>query len=462
MMNIAEDEKNITNFESIKEKGLIIGFSEPELISLIRFFSKAGAILDFQDVIRSKNRIDNIVLKPKFLLESLGKFVYDEKYHKDTIKNTGISQKLVFLNKIYKKYGILGDTIFHKALFKIGVSERELHFLQNLCTRMMIFSPIHALPEKIKMKANQKKLCNFYFLVPSMIPVETQCEDLNTFFGGNDNLCKGNVQWEADVPQSLYTKVVTSFIFFARFREGLKVINISTHVTQIEFRKVRISLEYDTEKQINVIIGTKAKKAVEIVEMTFYKIKNSLKTLYPNSLSFAENMKIEFQSEESKDEKNIKEKAQEEVDEKYDCFLSYSWGPNNVTHNQVIEYSEALKNRGFNVLIDDKGLAELDSERILKKVNSCPVFVAFLTTEYVKNSKDRRTIVYDELKRRIHCKKSIFVVLDKSLVTSIAKKGTAVASLVENELVINFATRDKKENIRKNMDKLCNQLKSLS
>lgn len=186
MMNVSQDAKNVISFRDVRDKGLRNGFEEEEIENPIKFFSKAGAILDFQEIFKDTSDTeirDNIVLRPKFLLESLGRFIYDEKLHDDVVKKIGKSRAKGFLKlrRTYRKYGILGDVLFNTILSEIGISQREISFIRDLSVRMMIFSALYVVPENISLTRKQSAICKEFFLVPSKIGAENQEENVKSF-----------------------------------------------------------------------------------------------------------------------------------------------------------------------------------------------------------------------------------------------------------------------------------------
>lgn len=123
---------------------------------------------------------------------------------------------------------------------------------------------------------------------------------------------------------------------------------------------------------------------------------------------------------------------EEEVNNKWDCFLSHCWGTkqnNFFTHFQVKEISEILKSNGIKVWIDDKELNDDLITQMINGIDNSSTFIAFLTQTYLNKSMIKSINAGKEYNYAANLdvsNKIIPVVLDPKLLDIKQWHGTAV------------------------------------
>ena len=82
-----------------------------------------------------------------------------------------------------------------------------------------------------------------------------------------------------------------------------------------------------------------------------------------------------FQTKTVKDKDAIQEMSlktlatsfEDNVGWQFDCFLSHSWGPEQITHKKVIQIAELLKEEGFRCWLDEDNLTHDVTRDIAKR-----------------------------------------------------------------------------------------------
>lgn len=436
---------NIKSLKDIVSKGEKSGFKKKEMKSLLSFFSKAGAILDFSNL-----SINDVVLRPAFLLKALGRIIYDEKLDDDTLKNIGENQDMTLLSDTYNETGILGSKMLDRVWKTSGLKETEIVFLKNICQKMLIFSVMDegSFPSKVLgFHKDQVRENDCFYIVPAMSKPQDFLQSYPEFLKDCNNKTKGSIEWNDSVPQGLFERVVCSFLSNANHLRGLKVLNVSNSTVLIKLRGIRVAIEFEEKNHFNVTVISKKESDVQLIFNVLHAVAVEIQ-----SHKFFSTLEAEIEIGDA----YLQEEDQlvgTKSTTKYDCFLSHCWGKDNKTHNEVLRIGKKLEESGLKVWIDENELKNNQMKSEMRDgIDNSSVFIAFLTKEYLKKSTSNNNYAGKEYNyaAKFYLDKIITVVLEPELTDTNKWVKSNVAFDIEN-IFVDYSSPAKEEESFKNL-----------
>lgn len=458
MKVVLEEEKNIISVERLIARGKTVNFNTQEVLNLIQFFTKAGAILNFMKLFENINKsglISEVVLRPTFILKALGRFIFDKTLHDNTIekvsKDLSSGEGLAKFAKIYEKYGLLNNYLLDKIFdYKsVGVVPQEAHFIKVLCERMLIFSKLDCLPSTIKLDERFNAISQVYFLVPSMVTKET-----------NENSIKyskatpmGYIKWKDVIPQGLFERVICSFLHNSKKLNDDTLLSMTKNSAYFRINNTQVGLKLEERNEFKVLLESKSASIIEEVYSILKKVNEDLLTLNFCQMKSA-NIHMDNRP------LALGEKVHhEKYTWKYDCFMSHSWGDKGKTdtHDRVIKFADRLIQDNFLVWIDDKNLTTSIYKDVLLGIDRSAAFIAFFTVDYLEKTNDEDNNAGKEFRyiSEKSTKYIIPVVLDKKLLKKDNWQGTIAKLNLGSKKYIDFTSEEK---IKENWNELCNRI----
>lgn len=456
-----------------------------------------------------------MVIHPEWLLKALGNFIYNPDLHMKKRKLEKTPQNINLIEE-YTKSGILSNDLVIKMLEAVGYSSKEIQFLLGLSQELLLMSEFKFRPDwglendrfymvpamlrqnakqKLRKKSSSERCYNVLISFTRYLPIGLYERIFGLMLSINQDF-EG-----ASMKPSVYKDL--SRFFFREFPVFL--------VNERNKRRFRVSLPKARFGNSNSILNI-----VLILEELIGKLKSDAlgkafnpkivfermieedgveemihcewKDLYQSSLSKTKLVRcIESDGEEDlKPSKifapfdSVAELAVERVKQQqildaeeakaikkgevlpweYDAFMAHSWGPNNQTHQKVIEIGKQLEERGVRIWIDDANLTEFVADDIVAGLRKSSAILVFITKNYLERINKPGANASREF-RMASLKPGrtlVPIVLEKECLDPKEWFGSLGAFHLSDLLYIDFSSKEAEE---KNFDRLIQRIEML-
>jgi len=456
------------------EIGEEYGMNAKSIEEALNFYHETGTIVYFGNsmmVDEDRNDCNFVIINPQWLLDCLGCFMYDVKFHGS--KETKIDTLYMEDVQQLEKSGLMSRKLFNKLLSSL--TEEEKYFIETLCMNKKLMSKFIFNTNK---EGENLFLDSDKFLIPVMIKDE---EDEIIVPKGH----KIELQLNEVLPIGLFETVICSFVEKSGQIEGSKDPELFKNAAIIWFgNEMKIKLFLSQEDVIMVrlserdlfkhdILKTCKEVAISIEDRFKYGLKVTIDSTIPNYMTHLGNRLKQFigykpqvEEEEKIILKNLNHaqdnKAKKSTKIKYDCFLAHDWGSNangNKTHQRVKNIRNMLKKKGMNVWFDEDKLQNDISAEVTQGVDESKKVIIFITRRYIERVKDVRNNCTKEFKYVAKKKKFsniIPVVFEEGLWDMKTWEGPVLYEL-QDKLYIDMSSD---EMVEKNFDLLCKRIKS--
>ena len=137
MDSLLQLEEDKLPLETVFAKGGLIGYRPEECRVILRFYRSVGAIVWIEKETENGEALESVVVfNPQWLLDTLGRFLYDPSLHNKKNKGKGKTRRLV---KAYEKTGVMPLSLLLDHFLRDKTAE-ERSFLQVLCFDTLLTS----------------------------------------------------------------------------------------------------------------------------------------------------------------------------------------------------------------------------------------------------------------------------------------------------------------------------------
>ncbi len=354
----------------------------------------------------------------------------------------------------------MSTTVLRNLLEEKNATRDEISFITKVCEKMLIISELTKLPAPLRMpKALLQK--NKFWIVPSFF-VEEERVIGDTLFqksareGHADELQfhSKEIIWGENVPKALFERFICSVVNHASSDKSFRVQSIDGSILVAELAKTRFEVVYS--EQSKYLLNVYSLNISDVDHVSYF-VREAYKELATTGLSKDISAECDFHAEAVITPENTQVKAD---DKKWDCFLSHSWGKNQVNHKRVVSIAKKLKSEGLRVWVDAEQLTDTVEQQILEGIDGSHVFVAFITKQYLDSSNDQNNNAGQEFRYATNKDVNLVapVVMEKELLNPRTWNKSVVKLKLATKLYIDFSS-PAKENA--NIDVLVRRIHEL-
>ena len=438
-----------------------IGIPPKEIDAMLKFYTEVGAIVSFDSESSEDDAVrDIVILRPQWLLNALGTFLYDPELHSKWYDFPDDSEAENAIEE-YEKTAIISKNTLQKLWKQHGLDHIEQGFLTALCSKMLLFSEYLYGTVSEEEEEEEEVTEDFQgYLVPGMIREQETLKEIQNLILDLDDELVAIAQFSGPIPKGFFERLICSLLTKSNAFEGSqKPTKLATNHATLIFqdvsmeivllsreRRVLVGLQKEQKEEafqalkifqealedlrkdaFGTLLGAtlllQAKHKEKLVECSFAELIVAVDAKKTNVKAFKSrkalpiNLFSDFMA--GKNQQILEEF--EEHDTQFDCFLAHEWGTaadGYATHQKVQEIAEALRKRGLRVWLDENHLRGEVADGIMDGLDRSKCVVVFLTKRYLercKNSNNNCTKEFKAAVKRHNVERTILALLDPSL-----------------------------------------------
>ena len=433
-----------------------IGIHPKEIDAMLKFYTEVGAIVSFDSEVSEDDRVkDIVILRPQWLLNALGTFIYDPELHYKDFDFPDDREAEVAIED-YEKTAIISRETLVKLWDRHGLDKIEQGFMTALCSRMLLFS------EYLYGNESEEETSEDFqgYLVPGMIREQATMKEIQKLVLDLDEELVALAQFSNPIPKGFFERLICALLKKSNAFEGSqKPTKLATNHATLIFqdvsmevvllsreRRILVGLEKDKKEEafqvlrifeaalddlrkdtfgtlLNATLLLQAKHKSKLVECSFVELVAAVDGKKKNVKAFKSRKTLPVAIfDDFLAGKNPEVAEDMELDDTpFDCFLAHEWGTSadgNVTHQRVKKIGEALHQRGLRVWLDENHLRGEVAHGIMNGLKRSKCVVVFLTKRYLErceNSNNNCTKEFKAALKRHKVEGIVVALLDPAL-----------------------------------------------
>ena len=212
-----------------------IGIPPKEIDTMLKFYTEVGAILSFDSEASGDIAVrDIVILRPQWLLNALGTFLYDPELHSkafDFQEDPAIEAEI----EEYERSAIISKATLKQIWDKNGLDSVEQGFLTALCSKMFLFS------DYLYGTENQQITTEDFpgYLVPGMIKEQETVGEIQKLVSTLGNELVAVAQFAEPIPKGFFERLICSLLKKSNAFEGSrKPTKLTTNHATLIFQDV--------------------------------------------------------------------------------------------------------------------------------------------------------------------------------------------------------------------------------